>query len=137
MNVGVGCDGSLTGTCSSFAVTTPNFGYRYSHQYWWPTTTTSTASRGFSAPWMLAITRAVARKSTTTMRIGMTVQAISTSLLPYTCAGSESSSRRPLRNRATAYTSRPPTKTKIAAVTARTKYETCAITSAGVDAEAK
>ena len=26
MKVGVGCDGSLTGTCSSFAVTTPRAG---------------------------------------------------------------------------------------------------------------
>src|ERR1700722_18822987 len=30
--VGVGCEGSLTGTCNSFAVTIPNVGYRNSHQ---------------------------------------------------------------------------------------------------------
>ena len=33
-NVGVGFAGSLTGTCSSLAVTMPCCGYRYSHQNW-------------------------------------------------------------------------------------------------------
>src|SRR4029077_11975570 len=74
-NVGVGCAGSLTGTCSSFADTTPNFGYRYSHQNWCPITTTSRASFGFGGCWMLAITRAVARNSATTISTGTIVQA--------------------------------------------------------------
>src|SRR5262245_47123140 len=86
---------------------------------------------------MLAMTRAVARKSTMTISTGRTVQASSTSLLPYTCAGSWWSSSEGFLNRTTEYTSRPATTTKIAAVTARTKYETAAISSAGVDAGAK
>src|ERR1700722_4066035 len=75
--VGVGCAGSLTGMCSSFAVTTPSEGYRYSHQKWCPITVTSIALLGWTAFWMLAITRAVARNSTTTIRIGITVHASS------------------------------------------------------------
>src|SRR6266852_5263581 len=80
--VGVGCAGSLTGMCSSFAVTTFSDGYRYSHQNWWPMTVTSMALLGWAAFWMLAITRAAARNRTTTIRIGMTVHASSTCVLP-------------------------------------------------------
>src|SRR6266852_3887483 len=43
-------------------------------------------------------TRAVARKRTTTIRIGMMVQASSICVLPYTCAGSRSASATLLRN---------------------------------------
>src|SRR5262249_18792121 len=52
MKVGVGWAGSLTGTWSSLAVTTPSLGYRNSHQNWWPITVTSTAEGGFGASWM-------------------------------------------------------------------------------------
>src|ERR1700676_5400808 len=86
--VGVGCAGSLTGMCSSFAVTTFSDGYRYSHQYWCPITVTSMALPGRAAFWIPAITRAVARNRTTTMRIGMTVHASSSWVLPYICEGS-------------------------------------------------
>src|ERR1700691_910126 len=89
--VGVGCAGSLTGMCSSFAVTTFSDGYRYSHQNWWPITVTSIAFRGGDAVWIEAITRAAARKRVKTMRMGMPVHASSTCVLPYTCAGSRPS----------------------------------------------
>jgi hypothetical protein len=80
--VGVGCAGSLTGMCSSFAVTTFSDGYRYSHQNWCPMTVTSMA-----LPWGGCVldggdyTRG-GQEKTTTMRIGMTVHASSTCVLP-------------------------------------------------------
>src|ERR1700722_15563921 len=63
--VGVGFAGSLIGTCSSFAVTTPSFGYRYSHQNWCPITVTSSALAGFGAACVLRITRVAERNSIT------------------------------------------------------------------------
>src|SRR5215475_11170945 len=76
-NVGFGRAGSLTGMCSSFAVTIPSFGYRYSHQYWCPMAVTSIAVAGFGASWTAWITRAVAINNTTTIRTGIIVQASS------------------------------------------------------------
>src|SRR5207249_706821 len=98
--------------------------------------TTSTALADGETFWISAITRAVAMNSATTMRIGMTVQASSTWLLPYTCGGSRPSSFL-LLNFATAYTSRLNTIANIAPVTASTNNESPKIEWAGVDAGAK
>src|SRR5438552_2052195 len=98
--------------------------------------TTSMALADGEAFWISAITRAVAMNSATTMRIGMTVQASSTWLLPYTCGGSRPSSFL-LLNFATAYTSRLNTIANIAPVTASTNNESPKIEWAGVDAGAK
>src|SRR2546428_1074024 len=98
--------------------------------------TTSMALADGEAFWISAITRAVAMNSATTMRIGMTVQASSTWLLPYTCGGSRPSSFL-LLNFATAYTSKLNTIANIAPVTASTNNESPKIEWAGVDAGAK
>jgi|CZKL01.1.fsa_nt_gi hypothetical protein len=58
-NVGLGALLLLSGTCSSFAVTTLYCGYRNSHQNWWPTTITSSAEAGFRASCTENRTRAV------------------------------------------------------------------------------
>src|SRR5262249_26908629 len=109
--------------CSSFAVTIPSFGYRYSHQYWCPMAVTSIAVAGFGASWTAWITRAVAINNTTTIRIGMIVQAISICLLPYTCAGSRSPSAVLERNFTTEYTSKVKTTTNMIAVMERTNID--------------
>src|SRR5438552_1622604 len=85
----------------------------------------------------LVITRALARNNTTTMSVGITVHAISTWLLPYTCAGSLPSSSGRLLNVTTAYTSSAQTHTKITAVTPSTSVDSPKIAAAGVDAGAK
>src|SRR5712671_1094023 len=71
------------------------------------------------------------------MRIGITVHAISSWLLPYTCAGSLPSSPGRFLNLTTAYTSSAQTHTKIAAVTPITSVDSAKIAAAGVDAGAK
>src|SRR6266446_9563010 len=71
------------------------------------------------------------------MRVGTTVHAISTWLLPYTCAGSLPSSSGRFLNVTTAYTSSAQTHTKIAAVTPSTSVDSPKIAAAGVDAGAK
>src|SRR5712671_5779631 len=71
------------------------------------------------------------------MRIGITVHAISSWLLPYTCAGSLPSSPGRFLNLTTAYASSAQTHTKIAAVTPITSVDSAAIAAAGVDAGAK
>src|SRR5260221_13523216 len=71
------------------------------------------------------------------MRVGITVHAISTWLLPYTCAGSLPSSSGRFLNLMTAYTSSAQTHRKIAPVTPSTSVDNPKIAAAGVDAGAK
>src|SRR6266436_2662808 len=71
------------------------------------------------------------------MRKGTVIHAVSTGPLPYTCAGSVSSSFARRRKRTTAYTSKPATTMKIAAVITSTKPARCEIAWAGADSGAK
>ena len=77
------------------------------------------------------------RNKVTTMSTGMTVQASSTGLLPYTCAGSRPSSFCLLLNFTTEYASKAKTTTKITAVIASTKSDSSKIQFADVEAGAK
>src|SRR5207249_11159235 len=123
--------------CSSFAVTIPSPGYRNSHQNWCPMAVTSRAVAGFGASWTAWITRAVARNNTTTISIGMIVQASSICVLPYTCAGSRSASAVLPRNFTTEYTSKVKTTTNMIAVMASTNIDKGEIDFADVDSGAK
>src|SRR6267154_6330139 len=94
---------------------------------------TSRAATGLGASWIAWITRAVARNRTTTIKIGMTVQASSIWVLPYTRAGSRCAAPALLRNFTTAYVNSAATARTIRAVMARTNRERLTIESAGVE----
>src|SRR5690242_6087564 len=83
------------------------------------------------------MTRAVAMNNTTTMRIGMTVQASSICALPYTWAGSRPASDALSRNFTTEYTSKLATMTNMIPVMASTNIERSKINFAGVPSGAK
>src|SRR5215831_547636 len=100
-------------------------------------TVTSTAAAGLGASWIAWITRAVARNSTATIKTGITVQASSICVLPYTCAGSRFACAPLDRNLTTAQTNNVKTTTKISPVTTSTNSDNPKMLFAGVDAGAK
>src|SRR5689334_9346624 len=100
-------------------------------------TVTSTAVAGFGASCTAWITRAVAINNTSTIRMGMIVQASSICVLPYTCAGSRSASAVLPRNFTMEYTSKVKTMTNMIAVIASTNMDKSKIDLAGVDSGAK
>src|SRR5215467_4330444 len=100
-------------------------------------TVTSKAVAGFGASWIAWIIRAVARNSTITIRTGITVQASSICVLPYTWAGSRPAFDALPRNFTTEYTSRAATVVKMSPVTASTNMDNPKIVFAGVVAGAK
>src|SRR5215475_14100976 len=81
--------------------------------------------------------RAVAITNTDTIKTGMTVQASSICVLPYTCAGSRPAWISRARNFTTAQTNNVKTTTKINPVTASTNSDKSKMLFAGVDAGAK
>jgi hypothetical protein len=82
---------------------------------------------------MPKMVRVVARKSTTTMRRGRTIQATSMALLPYTWGGSRVSSPGRPRKRTRAWTSRYVTTAKMTAQIASMSHERSRIIEAGVE----
>src|SRR2546425_6226781 len=70
------CTGLPTGTCISFAVRIPRFGYLYSHHHWCPITSTLTASGGAS-PAVARMVRIVGTATSTRITAGASVQQIS------------------------------------------------------------
>src|SRR5258706_4160498 len=98
---------------------------------------TSTADGGSGASWTVWITRAVARNNTTTIRIGMMVQASSICVLPYTCAGSLSALAGVAWNLANEYTSKVKTTTNMIPVMESTNMDRSKMDLAGVDSGAK
>jgi hypothetical protein len=100
-------------------------------------TVTSKAAAGFGASWIAWITRAVARNNTATISTGMTVQATSIWVLPYTWAGSRPISPAFPRNFTTEYASKVKTTTNMTPVTESTKTDNPKIVFAGVEAGEK
>ena len=77
--------------------------------------------------------RAVATNNTTTIKIGMIVQANSICVLPYTWAGSLFALAELARNFEIEQTSRVETTTNMIPVTVSTRIDRCKIDFAGVD----
>src|SRR6266699_2021459 len=78
------CTGLPTGTCISFAVTIPRFGYLYSHHHWCPITSILSASGGAS-PAVAKMVRTVGTATSARITAGARVQPISRAVCP--CAG--------------------------------------------------
>src|SRR6266566_4366306 len=73
------CTGLPTGTCISFAVTIPRFGYLYSHHHWCPITSIVSASGGAS-PAVAKMVRTVGTATSTRITAGASVQPISSAV---------------------------------------------------------
>src|ERR1700745_3408934 len=100
-------------------------------------TVTSRADAGLGASSLGWIMRAVAKKRTATISTGMTVQASSIWVLPYTCAGSRPEFSVPARNFRIEYANKEPTDRKTVDVTTSTHTAKPKMVRAGVDAGAK